>query len=302
MTTFLELLPMWMLFEGSIWLAVLFERRRAKVGSGLGYSGRLMARAAVKAKQQAKAKAQPAKARAARAAAAQRRRQPEPGALLRPAAAPPEVGVRACSRSSSRLGFVGVGVGSGNGGGLQQLYTGLFGGSGGSSVSKAQDEIKKDPAKGYRDLATAYEQKGDTAQAITALKSYLALKKKDADAWGELGGLELSQGNTYATQYQQAQQAAQAADPSAPFLPGGTLGSAVGQNPAYAGRVAAGGEPDVDALPAGDGRVRGSAVTDYQKASKLQPAQHDVPPAARDGRGRTPATATVAVAGAAAAI
>jgi sec-independent protein translocase protein TatC len=30
-TTFLELLPMWVLFEGSIWLAFLVERRRAKV-------------------------------------------------------------------------------------------------------------------------------------------------------------------------------------------------------------------------------------------------------------------------------
>ena len=29
-TTFLELLPMWLLFEGSIWLAVLFERRWAR--------------------------------------------------------------------------------------------------------------------------------------------------------------------------------------------------------------------------------------------------------------------------------
>jgi sec-independent protein translocase protein TatC len=29
-TTLLELLPMWALFEGSIWLAVLFERRQAK--------------------------------------------------------------------------------------------------------------------------------------------------------------------------------------------------------------------------------------------------------------------------------
>jgi Sec-independent protein secretion pathway component TatC len=28
MTTFLELLPMWALFEGSIWLAVLFECRQ----------------------------------------------------------------------------------------------------------------------------------------------------------------------------------------------------------------------------------------------------------------------------------
>jgi sec-independent protein translocase protein TatC len=30
-TTFLELLPMWLLFEGSIWLAVLVERRKPKV-------------------------------------------------------------------------------------------------------------------------------------------------------------------------------------------------------------------------------------------------------------------------------
>ncbi|HEY2209771.1 MAG TPA: twin-arginine translocase subunit TatC [Gaiellaceae bacterium] len=29
-TTFLELLPMWILFEGSIWLAVFYERRQAK--------------------------------------------------------------------------------------------------------------------------------------------------------------------------------------------------------------------------------------------------------------------------------
>jgi Sec-independent protein secretion pathway component TatC len=33
MTTFLELLPMWALFEGSIWLAVLFEHRCAGAAS-----------------------------------------------------------------------------------------------------------------------------------------------------------------------------------------------------------------------------------------------------------------------------
>jgi sec-independent protein translocase protein TatC len=33
MTTFLELLPMWALFEGSIWLAVLFERRQPAAAS-----------------------------------------------------------------------------------------------------------------------------------------------------------------------------------------------------------------------------------------------------------------------------
>jgi len=33
MTTFLELVPMWALFEGSIWLALLFERRHAGAAS-----------------------------------------------------------------------------------------------------------------------------------------------------------------------------------------------------------------------------------------------------------------------------
>jgi sec-independent protein translocase protein TatC len=33
MTTFLELVPMWALFEGSIWLAFAFERRHAAAGS-----------------------------------------------------------------------------------------------------------------------------------------------------------------------------------------------------------------------------------------------------------------------------
>jgi cytochrome c-type biogenesis protein CcmH/NrfG len=129
--------------------------------------------------------------------------------------------------------FAGVGVGSGSGG-LDQLYSGLFGG-GGDAVSKAQGEIKKNPVKGYRDLATAYEANGDTASAITALTNYLRLKKKNTVEWEELGGLQASQAQALKTQYQQAQQAAQLADPSQTFLPGGTLGQAVGTNVAYQG-------------------------------------------------------------------
>ena len=76
--------------------------RRAAQGKGrpgLGYSGRLMARAAVKAKQQAAQGAGAAvEVASARTAEAQRRRQPEPGALLRPHAAPPEVGLRRARR------------------------------------------------------------------------------------------------------------------------------------------------------------------------------------------------------------
>ena len=229
-----------------------------------------MARAAVKAKQQAaKAKAQPAKARARG-----RRRHSGGGnpnqQLFFVRLRRHQKWLYALLAVVFGLSFVGLGVGSGNGGGLQQLYNGIFGGSGGSSVSKAQDEIKKDPAKGYRDLATAYEQQGHPALAMQALTSYLAVKKDDATRWGELGGLELTAGSKYATQYQQAQQAAQAADPSAPFLPSGTLGSAVGQNPTYA-----------DASQKASARTSllyqkavgayGLAVKDYQKASRLRP-------------------------------
>jgi tetratricopeptide (TPR) repeat protein len=168
------------------------------------------------------------------------------------------------------LGFVGLGVGSGNGGGLQSLYNSILGGSGASSVSKAQDLVKTDPAKGYRHLATAYEQQGNPALAMGALKKYLLLKKADADSWGELGGLELSSGGRYATRYQQAQQAAQAADPSAPFLPGGTLGTAVGQNPAYSG-ASQQAASRTSLLYQNAVGAYGRAVTDFQKASKLRP-------------------------------
>src|SRR2546421_8893828 len=159
-----------------------------------------MARAAVKAKQQAKAKAQPAKAARARG----RRRHSGGGnpnqQLFFMRLRRGQRWLYALLALVFGLTFAGVGIGSGNSGGLSQLYSGLFG-SGGNPVSKAQDEIKKNPTKGYLDLATAYETKGDTAQAVTALRSYLALKKKDAGVWQQLGNLQLSQARTYATQF-----------------------------------------------------------------------------------------------------
>jgi tetratricopeptide (TPR) repeat protein len=227
-----------------------------------------VARAAVKAKQQAKAKVQPAKARGRG-----RRRHSGGGnpnqQLFFVRLRRGQKWLYALLAVVFALTFAGVGVGSG-GGGLSQLWTGLFGGSGGSSVSKARDEIKKDPAKGYRDLATAYEQQGNNVQAISALQSYLAVKKEDAIGWSELGGLEMAQGNTYATQYQQAQQTAQLADPSAPFLPGGTLGSAVGSNPTYQGASQTA-STRTSLLYQKATTAFGTAVTAYQRASKLHP-------------------------------
>jgi tetratricopeptide (TPR) repeat protein len=228
-----------------------------------------MARAAVKAKQQAAAKAQPAKARTRG-----RRRHSGGGNpnqdLFFVRLRRHQKWIYALLAVVFGLSFVLVGVGSGSAGGLSSLYTNLFGGSGGSSVSKAQDEIKSNPAKGWRDLATAYEQEGNNAKAVSALQSYLLQKKNDAAAWGELGGLQMSQASQFVTQYQNTQAAAQAADPSAPFLPGGTLGSAVGQNPTYSGASQAAAS-QTSALYQQAVSAYNAAVTDYQRAVKLHP-------------------------------
>lgn len=226
-----------------------------------------MARAAVKAKQQARAKAQPTKARPRG-----RRRHSGGGnpnqQLFFMRLRRGQRWLYALLAVVFAATFAGVGVGSGSGG-LSQLYSGLFG-SGGNAVSKAKGEIKDHPAKGYRDLATAYETKGDTASAMSALQSYLGVRKKDASAWAELGGLELSQAQTYATQYQSAQQAAQLADPSAPFTPGGTLAQAVGTNPVYQGAAQQASTQASTLYSQATSALR-SAVSDYTKVTKLTP-------------------------------
>jgi tetratricopeptide (TPR) repeat protein len=229
-----------------------------------------VARAAVKAKQQAKAKAaQPSKAARKRG----HRRHSGGGNpnqdLFFIRLRRRQKWIYAFLAVIFAATFAGVGVGSGNGGGLDQLYSGLFG-SGSSSVSKAQNELKKNPAKGYRDLATAYETNGDNAGAVSALQNYLALKKKDADVWAELGGLELTQAQTYLTQYQAAQQASQLADPSAAFLPSGTLAQAVGTNVAYQNAAQQASTQASTLYQQVTGSLS-SAVTDYQKVTKIRP-------------------------------
>jgi tetratricopeptide (TPR) repeat protein len=228
-----------------------------------------MARAAVKAKQQATAKAQ------ATARARERGRRKHSGGgnpnqelfFMRLRRGQKWVFVLLAVVFAAT--FVGVGVGSGSGAGLSQLYTGLFGG-GGSDVSKAKDEIKNNPTKGYLDLARAYETKGQTAQAVIAFQSYLALKKNDANVWGELGGLELAQAQTYATQYQNAQQAAQLADPSQAFQPTGTLSTALGANPVYSS-ASQNASTQTTALYSKATTALNNAVSDYKKVTTIRP-------------------------------
>ncbi|MFL5943244.1 MAG: hypothetical protein ACJ75L_08275 [Gaiellaceae bacterium] len=226
-----------------------------------------MARAAVKAKQQA------TKAQASKARARGRRRHGSGGdpnqQLFFTRLRRRQKWVYMALAIIFAATFVGVGVGSGSGAGLDQLYSGIFGGSG-DQVSKAKDEIKKNPAKGYLDLARAYEAKSDQAAAVSALQSYLALKKKDANAWQELGGIQMSQAQTLATQYQDAQQAASLADPSQAFQPAGTLATASGANPAFS-TAAQAATNQTSTLYTQATTALHAAVDDYKKATKIDP-------------------------------
>ncbi len=224
-----------------------------------------MARAAVKAKQQAQAP----QARPAKTARRRRRGGGNPNEqLFFMRLRRGQKWLYAVLALVFAATFAGVGVGSGNGG-LSDLYTGLFGG-GGNAVAKAKQEIARHPAQGYRALATAYEAKGDTAGAIGALRDYLRLRRTDAGAWAELGGLALTQAQSYATRYQQAQQAAQLADPSQPFQPAGILGQAVGTNSVYQGAAQQAAGQAAQLYQQATTSLR-AAVGAYQRAAKLQP-------------------------------
>ena len=102
------------------------------------------------------------------------------------------------------------------------------------------------------------------------MQSYLALKKKDANVWSELGGLQLTQAQTYVAQYQAVQANAQLADPSAPFLPSGTLAQAVGTNAAYQ-NAAQQASSQSSALYQQVTSSLSSAVTSYQQVTKIRP-------------------------------
>jgi tetratricopeptide (TPR) repeat protein len=106
------------------------------------------------------------------------------------------------------LGFVFLGIGSGSNGitdALQQAFN--FGhASSGTSISSLEHKTQKHPkdAQAWRDLATAYEAKQRTNDAITALERYSALRPKDTSALAELGSEYSNQAQAYATDYQLA--------------------------------------------------------------------------------------------------
>ena len=193
--------------------------------------------------------------------------------------------------------FAFLGVGSGANSGLDQLFSGLnLFGRGGNSVSKALKELQKHPTgpKGFRDLATAYEAKGDSGNAISALQQYTNLRPKDAKVYSELGGLQLSQAQDYVTQYQSASANQQLAAPSQAFRPGGKLGTALGTNPIEQAAASTAGSATSDLYQRATLAYSG-AVSSYKTLAKLEPAnanaQFQLAQAAQTAGDRTTAIA-----------
>jgi len=192
-----------------------------------------MARAAVKAKQAQQAKAQPApkaRARGRRKHASGGNPNQQLFFVRMRRRAKPAYFILAFLFAVT---FAFLGVGSGSNGGLDQLFSNLnFFRHHGASVSAAQKEIQEHPsaAKGYRNLASAYERKADTNGAISALQQYTIYKPKDVAAWRELGGLQLEQAQSFTQAYAADYAARQLAAPDQPFLPTGKIGSALGTN------------------------------------------------------------------------
>jgi cytochrome c-type biogenesis protein CcmH/NrfG len=232
-----------------------------------------MARAAVKARQQEKKKAvQPQRARTRG-----RRKHASGGnpnqqlffVRMRRSAKPVYVILAVLFAAT----FAFLGVGSGSSGGLDQLFSGLniFHHSG-TSVSSAQKDIAKHPSDptGYRKLATAYEAKNDTPNAITALQQYTNLKRKDAKALIELGGLQKTQAENYLTAYQNAYENRQLVAPSSAFLPTGKLGTALRSNKVEQA-AASQANTSLQDLQSRTQLAYQNSVSSYQAAAKLRP-------------------------------
>lgn len=233
-----------------------------------------MARAAVKAKQAQKAKAQPApkaRARGRRKHASGGNPNQQLFFVRMRRRAKPAYFILAFLFA---LTFAFLGVGSGSGG-LSQLFDNIniFHHSG-TSVSRALKEVQKHPTapKGFRDLATAYEAKGDTLLAIGALQDYTNIRTKDAKAWTELAGLEMTNAQDFITQYENAYAAEQLAAPDQAILPSSTspVGKALGSNPieqASAAQL----NSTVSDLAQKVQLAYSNAVSSYRKVTSIEP-------------------------------
>jgi Flp pilus assembly protein TadD len=176
------------------------------------------------------------------------------------------------------LGFVLFGIGA-TGTGIGDVFRNAGGTSGAPSVSDARERTEANPedAEAWRDLSTAYQTDGDTAQAVTALTRYVTLRPKDGDGLRELAGLYLSRGRERAEAAQLAQYRASFASGSTDVIPGltGPAGQPVVTDPiASAIQAQAGLAVQRLAGEAQDAYTR--AVDTYRRLATLQPSDPSI--------------------------
>ena len=171
------------------------------------------------------------------------------------------------------VGFAFLGVGSG-GLDLQSLVQDVFGakGGGGTSISKALDEVHKHPrdAAAYKQLAQAYQSKGRIDDAVNALTRYIALRPKDATELQQLAQLEKTQADNALSEYQLAYYEQQTSSAGSAFgpPPSSKLGQALADpiSPVVSARDAR----RVQQSQATYQTASTRALTTYKKLAKLQ--------------------------------
>jgi tetratricopeptide (TPR) repeat protein len=180
------------------------------------------------------------------------------------------------------LGFVIFGIGSDQGTGIGDILRDQgSANASGLSVGEARERLEQNPgdAEARRALATALQEEGETAEAITVLSEYVEQRPNDADAIRELAGLHLGRANQLAQRAQEAQLRA------AYLTFGDTFGSAL--QGAEGGAPAIGPDPIEAAISAELSTAVSSAYSraqesyrqaevSYEQLAKLQPRDPNV--------------------------
>jgi tetratricopeptide (TPR) repeat protein len=176
------------------------------------------------------------------------------------------------------VSFALFGVGSSVGAGLSDIFQGIRGnGSGQPSVGKAEKATQQHPKspQAWRDLATAYETKGDLTGAISAWVTYTSLRPKDPEGWTQLATDYSQQFNNQTAEAQAAQVDEQTAQTTS-FGPPPTspLGRAFTNIPDPIGQAIAGSARQrfEQALSARQ-ETANKRVEAYAQVAKLQPTE-----------------------------
>jgi tetratricopeptide (TPR) repeat protein len=177
------------------------------------------------------------------------------------------------------LGFVIFGVGSGSTGISDALQNAFNFGSSGTSIGSLEKKVVKHPnnATDWRNLATAYETKQRTQDAVNALERFTALRPKDADALGELASQYAALVQTNYAAYQNALAANAALNPASQFQPtpsspfGKAFASTTGLKSPIDAAVENQTTADLSTLSANLSSQEQLTVVTYQRLAKLTP-------------------------------